>query len=82
MGLDDRFALRDSVEDLGDTVRDIVPHDVFDEQSGERDTDDRGDEVPPCMTAGNQVLLHKPLDQVDERFEQRCSGSREHTYEE
>lgn len=82
MRFDDRFALRDSVEDFRDTVRYIVPHHVFDEQGRQRDTDDRRDEVPPCMAAGDQMVLYEPLDKVDEGFQQRCRCGRESTYEE
>ena len=34
MRLDNRLALRDSIEDFRDTVRDIVPHYVFHEKGG------------------------------------------------
>ena len=82
MRLDDRFALRDGIEDLGDTVRDVVAYDVADEEGSQRDTDDRRDEVPPGMSAGDETGLHEPLDEVDEGFEQRGCGCAESTYEE
>jgi hypothetical protein len=49
MQLDDGFALRDGVQNLGDTVRNVVFHYVFDEQSGYRDTYHWSDEIQPMM---------------------------------
>ena len=82
MRFDDGFTLRDSVQDFCDTVRYIVPHDVFDEQCRQRDTDYRRDEIPPCMTSGYQLLLHKALNEMNKVFQDSRSRSREHTYEE
>ena len=82
MGFDDRFALRDSVEDLGDTMRDVIPYDILDEQRGEGDTDDRGDEVPPGVTADDQLFLNEALNKMNEGLEDSRCGSGERTYEE
>ena len=70
MRLDDGFALGDGVEDFRNTMRDIVPHDIFDKQRRQRDTDHRRDEIPPGAFVGNQLLLYETLDEMDERFQE------------
>ena len=73
MCLDDRFALRDGVQDFRDTMGDVVTDDIFDKQGRERNTDNRRDEVPPSALIRNQLLLYEPLYQMDKRFQQsRC----------
>ena len=70
MRLDDRLTLRDRIEDLRDTVRDIIPYDILDEKSRQGDTDDRRDEIPPGMLAGYQMGLNNPLDKMNKRLQQ------------
>ena len=81
MRFNDRLTLRDSVEDLCDTVRDIVPHNILDEQRRERDTDSRSDEISPCMAVNDQLTLHEALDEMDEGLKQPCRSRSEHTYD-
>ena len=76
MCLDDRFALGDCVEDFRDTMGDVVTNDIFDKQGRQRDTDNRRDEVPPGPFIRDQLLLYKPLYQVDKRFQQGRCGCR------
>ena len=82
MRLDDRLALRDGIEDLRDTVRDIIPYDILDEERSERDTDDWRDKIPPRPTVRYQLLFYQPLNEMDERLQQRGSCGTECTYEE
>ncbi len=69
MRLDDRLALRNSVENLCNTMGDIIPHDILDKQRRECDTNDWSDKVPPGAAVRNQLLFYQPLDEMDERFE-------------
>ena len=71
MQFDDGFALRDGIEDLGDTVRDIVFHDELNKQSRQGDTNHRSDEIPPVVLR-NEMMLHQMLDAVDHHLEQLC----------
>ena len=82
MCLDDRFALRDGVQDFRDTMGDVVTNDIFDKQGRQRDTDNRRDEVPPGPFIRDQLLLYKPLYQVDKRFQQGRCGCGKRSYEE
>ena len=82
MGLDDRFALGDGVEYLGNTVADVVAHDIAHEECGEGNTNQRRDQIPPGMFVGNEVVFYKPLDQVDKGFQQSCCGCGKSAYEE
>ena len=82
MCFDDGFALRDGIEDLRDTVRNIVADHIFDENRREGNTDHRRNEVPPGMLIGDQLLLNEPLNEVDKRFEDRRRHGGEHAHEE
>ena len=81
MRFDNRFALRDGVQDLRDTVTDIVPYDIFDEQRSQRDTDDRSDEKPPRPSVGNELPFHQLLDEMDEGLQDSGGTCGERSYE-
>ena len=72
MRLDDRLALGDGIEYLGDTVRDIVFDYIADEERRQRDTNHRTDEIPKGMLTGYEFGLYQPLYQMDELLEDIC----------
>lgn len=82
MGFDDRLTLRDGIEDLRDTMRDIIPNDILDEQRRQGDTDGRRDEVPPGTPVSYQLAFHQLLNQMNETLEQTRSQRSEQSYEE
>ena len=82
MNLNDGFALRDGVENLGDTMRDVVFNNVLDKETCKSDTNHRGDKIPP-MVLRNQLILNKMLNAVNHELEQlrstRCQRSHKKT---
>ena len=81
MNLDDGFALRNGVENLGDTVRDVIFDNVFDKESSEGDTNHWGDEIPPVVLR-NELVLNEMLDTVNHELEQQCCTRRQGAHKE
>ena len=81
MNLNDGFALRNGVENLGDTVRDVILDNVFDKESSEGDTNHWGDEIPPVVLR-NQLILNKMLNAVNHELEQLCCTRRQGAHKE
>ena len=81
MNLNDGFALRNGVENLGDTVRDVVLDNVFDKEPCEGDTNHRGDEIPPVVL-GDELVFHEMLDSVNHELEQLCCARRQRSHKE
>ena len=81
MNLNDGFALRNRVENLGDTVRDVILDNVFDKESSEGDTNHWGDEIPPVVLR-NELVLNEMLDAVNHELEQLCCTRRQGAHKE
>ena len=82
MRLDYRFALRDSVKDLGDTVADIIADDVPHKHSCQSYADGRCNQEPPRMLSVDQIGIDQPVKHAYQRLENKTGKSREHAHEE
>ena len=82
MQFDDGFALRNGIENLGDTVRYVVLDNVFHKESRQCDTNHWSNEIPP-MVLRNELVLNEMLNAMNHELQQlrctRCQRSHEKT---